>query len=115
MSLQQELFNNLVIAASSTAYSQAVDLAGNTNVAVGLTVVVGGTVIASATLEQSTDLSNWSTLSTTWSPAIAVAPSFTLGVVSGTSLPVGARYVRLKITTGAGAVCVNASLTASGA
>lgn len=111
MAIQQELFNNLVIIASTTVYSQAVDLAGNSNVFVALTMVTGATALSSSTaLEQSSDLSNWTSLATTWAPAtFAAAPTF----YSATATGVAARYVRLKVVTGAGAVRVNASLTAS--
>lgn len=111
MAIQQELFNNLVVAASTTVYSQAVDLAGNSNVFVALTMVTGGTALSSTVaLEQSSDLSNWASLTTSWSPAtFAAAPSYYAATVTG----VAARYVRLKVVTSTGAVCINASLTAS--
>lgn len=111
MAVQQELFNALVVPASTTAYSQAVDLAGNSNVMVGLTVITGSTALNSTTaLEQSADLSNWAALTTSWSPGtFTAAPSH----FAATNTGVGARYVRLKIVTQAGAVCVSASLSAT--
>lgn len=111
MAFQQDLFTNLVVAASTTVYSPPVDIGSNSNVFVGLTTVTGGTALASTTaLEQSSDLSNWASLATTWSPvSFAAAPSFNGGTATG----VGGRYIRLKVVTGVGAVCVNASLSAS--
>lgn len=111
MAVQHELFNNLVVTNNVTVYSNPVDIGSNSNVFVGLTQVTGSTAMSSTTaLEQSSDLSNWTALATTWNPStFAGAPFFTGGTATG----VGARYVRLKIVTGAAAVCINASLTAS--
>lgn len=107
MSLQQELFNNLVVASSATIYSQPVDLGSNSNVFAAITVVTGTTAVASATVEGSTDVSNWATLGSF--PAFSSAPFFNSLTLTG----VGARYVRVKLVAGAGAVCANASLSAS--
>lgn len=108
MSLQRDLFVNVVVAASATVYSQPIDLEGNSNAFVFVSTIVGTSGLdVNTKVEGSSDLANWSTLSGTF--GTGAAPTTAAVTYTG----VGARYVRLKLINGASAAVYNASLSAT--
>jgi hypothetical protein len=97
-----EVANKLYVAASGTAYSQAISMEGANSVQVNFTAFSGTGTIA---VEEGSDLENWSNSLGTTTPTSGTAFA---GSKYDTfkCTPIAARYVRLRYTSPAGGAAV---------
>jgi len=101
-----DVFTNYVQAASVSGYSQPFSIGENNTVATAATLIVGTTVPSSITIEGSNDLNNWEP-SLASLATLSAAPSFKGEKLTSTFAH---QYLRVKVTTGAGAIVLNLTL-----
>jgi hypothetical protein len=91
--MYHELISKLYIEASSTAYTQAIDISGYNAVCVELTVFTGANV--TVMVQCSNDLANWSDTASTTTGTGPIF-KFCAHTVFG---QIAAKYVRLELAT----------------
>ena len=98
------ILENLALAASATAYSQAIEMGENNAIGLGATMAAGS-VVPTVTVEGSNDLTNWSGTGITNSITITASPSY----VSGSASAITTRYARIKVAASTGAILISIS------